>query len=165
MGAPLAGGTGFTQVAHLTPMLSIDSLTSEAEVREFEDRARRVLELPADGPIEWIVEPKYDGVSANLLYEEGRLVRGLTRGDGAIGEDVTRNLRTVRNIPLRFLGDGPFPAVLEVRGEVIMTKAGFARLQEEVDTTAATPRRNARNAGAGTLKRRDPAEVAAGEME
>ena len=110
VGAPLAKGSSFEKVAHLAPMLSIESLQTEEDVREFEERARRQLSLGEDDQLRWAVEPKFDGVSANLLYENGELMRGLSRGDGTHGEDITRNLRTIRNLPLQLTGDGPFPA-------------------------------------------------------
>lgn len=162
VGAPLPRGSSFATAAHLAPMISIESLMQRDEVVEFDARARRLLELP-DQPdavqLDWACEPKLDGVSANLLYEHGELVRGLSRGDGEKGEDITRNLRTVRNLPLRLLGSGPFPPRLEVRGEVIMTRADFARLQEQSETSQDTQFRNARNTTAGTLKLLDPAIV------
>ena len=101
VGAPLPEGRGFDQVRHKVPMLSIESLFTEEEVREFEQRILRFLQLESGAGLDWVVEPKFDGVSAALTYEHGRLVRGLSRGDGVIGEDISANLRTVRNIPLQ----------------------------------------------------------------
>jgi DNA ligase (NAD+) len=155
VGAPLAKGSSFATAAHLAPMGSIESLMTAAEVHEFVARARRALDLDESAPLTWACEPKLDGVSANLVYEHGRLVRGLSRGDGATGEDLTQNLRTVRNLPLRLLGDAP-PATIEVRGEVVMTKAAFAHLQATAETSAEGTFRNARNTVAGTLKLLDP---------
>jgi DNA ligase (NAD+) len=160
VGAPLAKGTGFAVVEHLVPMLSIDSLTSRDQVVEFDARTRRGLGLATDEALAWAVEPKLDGVSASLLYENGSLVRGLSRGDGVRGEDITRNLRTIRNLPLALRGPGPFPARVEVRGEVILSRAAFASLRERSETTTETPFRNARNAVAGSLKLLDPRSVA-----
>lgn len=160
VGAPLPRGSGFAIVEHLAPMLSIESLTSAGQVTEFEARARKLLELDSDAKLEWAVEPKLDGVSANVLYEHGRLVRGLSRGDGARGEDVTRNLSTIRNLPLQLLGKGPFPSRIEVRGEVIMSRTAFAALRARTETTTDTPFRNARNTVAGSLKLLDPHVVA-----
>ncbi len=165
VGAPLPKGQSLPTHAHLQPMLSIESLMTEPEAREFIARARKTLELADDAPLRWAAEPKLDGVSANLLYEDGVLVRGLSRGDGAVGEDITRSLRTVRNLPLRLLGAGPFPARMEVRGEVIMSKADFARLQEEQATSADATFRNARNTVAGTLKLQDPRIVSSRPMD
>src|SRR5262245_39966928 len=100
VGAPLPEGQGFEKVRHEVPMLSIDSLFDAGEVREFEEKIRRFLKTPEGTLFDWAVEPKLDGVSIALLYEDGRFVRGLTRGDGEVGEDVTTNLRTVRNLPM-----------------------------------------------------------------
>ncbi len=166
VGAPLPKGSSFDKADHLVPMLSIESLTNEEEVREFDARARKSLasdddeeEEREEAPLHWVAEPKLDGVSANLLYENGEFVRGLSRGDGTTGEDITQNLRTIRNLPLRLAIDDP-PARIEVRGEVIMNRDAFARLQAESETTQDTPFRNARNTVAGTLKLLDPRTVA-----
>jgi DNA ligase (NAD+) len=156
VGAPLPKGSSFATAPHLAPMGSIESLMAADEVREFVARARKLLALPDDQPLDWCCEPKLDGASANLLYEHGELVRGLSRGDGAEGEDLTRNLRTIRNLPLRLRGEGPFPSRIEIRGEVIMSKAGFAALQEHEETSGEGQFRNARNTVAGTLKLQDP---------
>ncbi len=161
IGSPLASGSGFAKANHLLPMLSIASLHTEEEVQDFVERARRHLKLPEDEDLSFVVEPKYDGVSASLLYENGQFVRGLSRGDGSQGEDITRNLRTIRNLPLQLMGKGPFPAVIEIRGEVILSQSAFARMQE----TAQTPFRNPRNAVAGSLKLLDPLTVAKRPME
>lgn len=156
VGAPLPKGSSFPTVAHLAPMGSIESLMAATEVREFGERAHKLLQLPAGAELRWSCEPKLDGASANLLYEHGNFVRGLSRGDGTQGEDLTTNLRTIRNLPLRLRGRGPFPARIEVRGEVIMSKRGFAALQEREETSAEGQFRNARNTTAGTLKLQDP---------
>ena len=160
VGAPLPEGQGFAKVRHEAPMLSIESLFAEEEVLEFEAKLRRFLK-EEDGPaFEWAVEPKFDGVSAALLYEDGVFVRGLTRGDGTVGEDITANLRTVRNLPLLLSGDArPVPPLLEVRGEVLMRRDAFQafnlRRAEAGQPTLANPR----NATSGALRRNDPAEV------
>lgn len=159
VGAPLPKGSSFATALHLAPMGSIESLMAADEVREFAARARKLLALPDGEPLVWSCEPKLDGASANLLYEHGVLVRGLSRGDGTQGEDLTQNLKTIRNLPLRFAGDGPFPARIEIRGEVIMSKAGFAALQEREETSSEGQFRNARNTTAGTLKLQDPRVV------
>lgn len=156
VGAPLPKGGAFPTAPHLLPMGSLESLTTPDEVRAFVQRARKLLDLDADAPLVWFCEPKLDGTSANLLYENGRFVRGLSRGDGERGEDLTQNLRTIRNLPLELHGEGPFPARLEVRGEVIMSKKAFARLQAREETTSEGTFRNARNTVAGTLKLLDP---------
>ncbi|MBL9077242.1 MAG: NAD-dependent DNA ligase LigA [Planctomycetes bacterium] len=156
VGAPLPKGGAFATAPHLSPMGSIESLTSADATREFVQRARKLLGLAADAELAWFCEPKLDGTSANLIYEHGALVRGLSRGDGEQGEDLTQNLRTIRNLPLRLQGDGPFPARIEIRGEVLLGKAGFARLQAREETSSEGTFRNARNTVAGTLKLLDP---------
>jgi len=107
VGAPLEEGSGFRTVRHSLPMLSLESLFTEEEVREFDEKVRRFLER--EEAVAYAAEPKFDGVSASLVYEAGVLALGLTRGDGVRGEDITANLRAVRSIPLRFVGSGPFP--------------------------------------------------------
>ena len=102
----------------------------------FVARARKLLELDDDDPLHWSCEPKLDGVSANLLYEDGVLIRGLSRGDGQTGEDLSRNLRTIRNLPDHLAGDGPFPARIEIRGEVIISRRGIAALQKREETSS-----------------------------
>jgi DNA ligase (NAD+) len=159
VGAPLPKGTPTETAQHLAPMGSIESLMEAVEVADFVGRARRLLDLEEDAGLRWSCEPKLDGVSANLLYENGVLTRALSRGDGQTGEDITRNIRTIRNLPLEFTGDGPFPPRIEIRGEVIMSKEAFARLQEREETTQLGTFRNARNTVAGTLKLQDPAIV------
>ncbi len=156
VGAPLAKGGSFATVAHLAPMGSIESLMAADEVREFDERVHRLLDLPADTALAWSCEPKLDGTSANLLYERGEFVRGASRGDGTQGEDLSQNLRTIRNLPLRLHGRGPFPERIEIRGEVIMSRTGFAALQEREETSSEGTFRNARNTVAGTLKLLDP---------
>ena len=165
VGAALPTGTGFETAEHLEPMLSIDSLTSESQVKEFADRARKLLEIEEGGSLEWTVEPKLDGVSASLFYENGELVRGLSRGDGTRGEVITRNLRTIRNIPLVLDKEASPPPRIEVRGEVILSRTSFHQLREQTETTTDTPFRNARNAAAGSLKLLNPREVARRRLE
>lgn len=165
VGAPLPKGATFGTYRHLAPMISIESIMSAGDVVEFDKRVRKQLELADDAKLEWAIEPKLDGVSASLLYEHGILVRGLSRGDGEQGEDITTNLRTIRNLPLRLLGDGPFPSRIELRGEVIMQRSEFAKLQEASELTSETPFRNARNTVAGTLKLQDPRIVASRPMD
>jgi DNA ligase (NAD+) len=150
-GQPVAG---FRPVRHRVPMLSIDNTYNAADLREFDARVRRWLK--GNGP-RYVIEQKVDGVSVTLLYEEGRLTLGATRGDGTRGDDITHNLRTVREIPLRLrAGRRRTPEVLEVRGEVYMTSAELSRLnklQKEQDERVFA---NARNATAGSLKLLDP---------
>ncbi len=166
VGAPLPEGTGFEKVRHEIPMLSIDSLFSAEEVREFEEKIRRFLKTPAGEAFDWAVEPKFDGVSIALFYEHGRFVRGVTRGDGEVGEDVTANLRTLRNLPLA-LTNRPraAPARLEVRGEVLMRRAAFQRFNQERAARGEPVLANPRNATSGAIRRNDPAEVARYPLE
>ena len=155
VGAPLPKGGKFETHEHLAPMGSLESLHTSDEVRDFARRAAKLLG-DAEQELVWSCEPKLDGTSANLLYENGRLVRGLSRGDGSSGEDLTRNLKTIRNLPLALGGEGPFPSRIEIRGEVIMQTAAFRRLQEREETSSEGTFRNARNTVAGTLKLLDP---------
>jgi len=152
-GGPISG---FRQVRHEVPMLSIENTYNEAEVREFDLRIRRLLK--GDAP-RYIVEQKIDGVSASLLYEKGIFTLGLTRGDGARGDDITHNLRMVRGIPLRLrVLDAPPPDVLEVRGEIYMTLAGLSKLNLMQAEQGEKVFANCRNAAAGSLKLLDPRE-------
>lgn len=150
----------FKPVQHLAPMLSLDNTYSPAEVREFAGRVQRLL--PGE-PLEWVVEPKVDGVAINLRYDEGIFTLGATRGDGTTGDDITGNLRTIRNLPLRLpdliQGARP-PARMEIRGEIYLTRAGFQRLNERRVAQGEEPFANARNACAGSLKQLDPRIVA-----
>ncbi|MDR1728566.1 MAG: NAD-dependent DNA ligase LigA [Acidobacteriota bacterium] len=157
-GAPIAG---FRQVEHAVPMLSIENTYNDAELREFDQRVRRLLE--GDEP-RYVVEHKIDGVSAALVYERGVFTLGLTRGDGLRGDDITHNLRTVRDIPLQLRtapSGGLFPDVpdvLEIRGEVYMTHTDLSRLNKEQSERGERLFANPRNAAAGSLKLLDPRE-------
>lgn len=156
VGAPVRERRGFAKAKHRVPMLSLESLTSEEEVRDFVERARKSLELSEEDPaLTWSLEPKYDGVSASLTYEDGVLVRGLSRGDGSTGELVTENYRRVRGVPEKLSGKN-LPSVIEVRGEVLLERARFLELQTGQEERGETVFRNARNAVAGALKRIDP---------
>lgn len=166
VGAPLPEGTGFEKVRHEVPMLSIDSLFTVEEVREFELKLRRYLKTPDEAQFDWAVEPKFDGVSIALFYERGTFVRGLTRGDGEVGEDVTANLRTVRNLPLVLAGPAQtHPAKLEVRGEILMRRPAFQRFNAERVRREEPVLANPRNATSGAVRRNDPAEVARYPLE
>lgn len=166
VGAPLPEGQGFEKVRHEVPMLSIDSLFTAEEVREFGARIARFLGLEDPDTLDWSVEPKFDGVSASLVYEHGTLARGVTRGDGQVGEDVTANLRTVRNLPLELeAGRHPAPALLEVRGEVLIRRDRFEAFNQRRVEVGLDPMANPRNAAAGALRRNDPAEVARYPLE
>lgn len=142
----------FRQVEHAVPMLSLNNAFSDEEVTAFDRRCREGL---GKEPVDYACEPKFDGLAITLRYEHGVFVQGATRGDGYSGEDVTQNLRTVRNIPLRLSGSG-VPAVLEVRGEVLMLRRDFERLNERQRAAGDKEFANPRNAAAGSLRQLDP---------
>ncbi len=144
---------GFATVRHKVKMLSLDNTYSEDELKEWEDKLRRMLKKSVN--LDYMAELKIDGVSCALTYEKGVLVRGATRGDGEVGEDVTENLKTVRSIPLKLLGRD-IPSVIEVRGEVYMDKDDFLRLNREKIKNNESPFANPRNAASGSLKLLDP---------
>ena len=146
-----------TQVAHRVPMLSIDNTYSLAELREFGARTAKLLEGES---IEWVVELKVDGVAVALIYEDGLLARALTRGNGVVGDDITHNVRTVADVPLRLCG-GDVPAVLEVRGEVYMTNTDLVQLNEAQQQQGEAPFANTRNVTAGSIRMLDPRVCAA----
>jgi len=148
-GAPLPE---FGQVRHRAPMLSLNNAFTEDDAAAFDRRCREGLDV---AEVEYAVEPKFDGLAITLIYENGVFVQGATRGDGFTGEDVTQNLRTVRNIPLRLHGE-LIPARLEVRGEVLMYRADFDRLNERQRAANAKVFVNPRNAAAGSLRQLDP---------
>jgi DNA ligase (NAD+) len=155
VGAPAS--TRFQKVEHLTPMGSLEKVTTdEAIVKWAGDVARR---LDGDDPVAYVLEPKIDGLAINLTYENGVFVRGATRGDGEIGEDVTVNLRTIPSIPLRLLADD-VPSLVEVRGEVYMPLSGFRELNERLVAEDKKPTPNPRNAAAGSLRQKNPAVTA-----
>ncbi|WP_254839517.1 NAD-dependent DNA ligase LigA [Natronomonas marina] len=146
-------------VEHVAPMLSIDSSGEAADVRAFDERVRERLEAAGDdGPVEYLCEPKFDGLSVELVYEEGKLERAATRGDGESGDDVTANVRTIRSVPLELVGD--YPDFLAVRGEVFMPKAAFQSYNRERIERGDDPFANPRNAAAGTLRQLDPSVTA-----
>ncbi len=147
---------GFAKVAHIVPMLSLDNAFAPEDVTDFVDRIRRFLGLSEDVAVPLAAEPKIDGLSANLLYEDGVFVRGATRGDGAVGEDITANLRHVAGLPMR-LKDGNHPARIEIRGEVYMSKDGFLKLNAEREKAGEPVFANPRNAAAGSLRQLDAA--------
>ena len=182
--------SGLSKVPHARPMLSLENAFSAEEVGEFVGRVRRFLALPADALVAMTAEPKIDGLSCSLRYEKGELVLAATRGDGAIGEDVTANVRTITDVPQQLLpspsgegqgagesrgsqtlaptpqspplkGRGRVPDILEVRGEVYMSKPDFAALNERQEAAGGKIFANPRNASAGSLRQKDPSVTAA----
>jgi len=147
---PLAA---FEQIQHQMPMLSLDNVFSEDDLRAFNQRIKDRLKTEEE--IEFTAEPKLDGLAISLRYEDGRLIYAATRGDGSTGENVTQNVRTMESVPLRLIGSG-YPEVLEVRGEVFMPKAGFERLNRLAKEKGEKEFANPRNAAAGSLRQLDP---------
>ena len=147
---------GFATVKHREKMLSLDNTYSIEELKSWQDKIKRMLKR--DVAIDYMVEPKIDGVSCALTYEKGRLILGATRGDGQTGEDVTANIKTIKAIPLRLRGD-KLPDVLEIRGEVCIEKKDFTSLNEQRVRNGEAPFANPRNAASGSLKLLDPAIV------
>jgi len=148
----------FRKVRHSLPMLSLDNAFAEADVLDFAGRIARFLKLP-DDKIDFSAEPKIDGLSMSLRYEGGELITAATRGDGAVGEDVTANIRTLEDVPQKLKGRN-IPEICEVRGEVYMTKHAFLALNERQKATGDTIFANPRNSAAGSLRQKDPAITA-----
>jgi DNA ligase (NAD+) len=142
----------FRKVRHASPMGSLEKVSNDEALRKWGDDVRK--RLGGDEPVAFVIEPKIDGLAINLTYEDGVLTRGATRGDGVQGEEVTVNLRTIRSLPLRMLGDG-LPALLEVRGEVYMPLSGFRKLNEQLLAEGKKVAPNPRNAAAGSLRQKD----------
>lgn len=159
-----APDTAFGTVPHGMPMLSLGNAFDEGELTAFDARVKERLRadglLAPEAEVEYLAEYKFDGLAVNLRYENGVLVRGTTRGDGFEGEDVTANIRTIRNIPLRLLPNAPWPEVLEVRGEVLMLLSEFDALNEANKVLGEKPYANPRNAAAGSLRQLDPRHTA-----
>src|ERR1700676_3325179 len=152
---------GFVKVRHSTPMLSLDNTYNEEELRAWE---RRVHELTGRSDVDYVCELKLDGMSLALVYEGGKLVRGVTRGDGSIGEDVTLNVRTVRSVPLSIpkekLKKAGVPPDFEVRGELLMPLAAFKKMNEDRESKGLSSFANPRNATAGTVRQLESRETA-----
>lgn len=146
----------FTEVRHLEPLLSLSNVFSAEELRAFDERVRSGL--PAGSKVEYVMEPKIDGLACSLIYENGKLVRAATRGDGVVGENVTANVRTIRSIPLTLkVPEGEaVPELLDVRGEVYMPRQAFMRLNEQRAERGESEFANPRNAAAGSLRQLDP---------
>jgi len=164
-GEPLAS---FSQVSHEMPMLSLDNAFNEEDMNDFNRRVIDRLNPDEKGDdhkaIEYACEPKLDGIAVSLMYENGILVQGATRGDGQIGENITENVRTINSIPLKLLG-GSFPSRLEVRGEIYMPKSAFNSLNLEAERLGNKPFVNPRNAAAGSLRQLDPKITASRKLE
>jgi len=160
-GQPLAG---FSQLTHEMPMLSLDNAFNTSDMQDFDRRLHDRLGLPIEQPLAFGCEPKLDGIAVSLLYRDGLLERGATRGDGTTGEDITVNVRTISSIPLRLMGDD-WPEVLEVRGEIYMPKAGFNAFNQRALAQGDKPFVNPRNAAAGSLRQLDPRITAKRPLE
>ncbi|MEE8505902.1 MAG: NAD-dependent DNA ligase LigA, partial [Kiloniellales bacterium] len=160
-----APATGFAKVRHRAPMLSLGNAFGDDEVAEFLARIRRFLNIKDNEEVAVLAEPKIDGVSASLRYEDGRFVQGATRGDGTTGEDITANLRTIGDLPTELKGRAPdvlqVPKVLEIRGEVYMRRDAFQALNKRQEGTGEKVFANPRNAAAGSLRQLDPQITAA----
>jgi DNA ligase (NAD+) len=158
-GRPLSA---FAQVQHAIPMLSLDNVFDDDALRDFDRRVRE--RLNGIDAVEYACEPKLDGIAVSLLYRDGILVQGATRGDGTTGEDITGNVRTIPSIPLRLMGSG-WPQILEVRGEIYMPRAAFAAINEAARQRGEKGFMNPRNAAAGSLRQLDPSVTASRRLE
>ncbi|WP_373818916.1 NAD-dependent DNA ligase LigA, partial [Porphyromonas loveana] len=152
---------GFVSVQHERPMLSLGNTYNYDEVGDF---YRRVADGLGGHPFEIVAELKFDGLSISLIYEDGALVRAVTRGDGITGDDVTANVRTIRSIPLRLRGEN-YPRLLEVRGEILLPFKEFERINSEREAAGEPPFANPRNAASGTIKQLDPRIVASRNLD
>ncbi|GLQ53471.1 NAD-dependent DNA ligase LigA [Devosia nitrariae] len=162
VGAPPA--EGFAKVRHAVPMLSLAKAYTDQDVVDFIERGRRFFERDKDLELAFTAEPKIDGLSASLRYENGVFVQGATRGDGAVGEDITVNLRTIKDIPQKLQGSG-WPEVIEIRGEVYMTYAEFEALRERSAAAGGQEYVNPRNTAAGSLRQKDPSVTASRNLK
>ena len=146
---------GFSKVELKVPMLSLSNIFKKEDIIDFTERIRRYLNIPSSEELEFIAEPKIDGLSFSARYEKGHFVQGSTRGDGAIGEDITANLKTLADLPLLLKGS-QIPDVIEIRGEVYMRKSDFFALNQEQEQEGKRLFANPRNAAAGSLRQLDP---------
>ena len=153
--APLSG---FSKVKHRVPMLSLGNAFEREDVVDFITRMQRFMNLSPEQSIECVAEPKIDGLSASLIYENGVFVQGATRGDGEVGEDITQNLNTIPSIPKKL--SGTFPPIIEIRGEVYMERGDFIKMNEHQEREGKAPFANPRNAAAGSLRQLDPSITA-----
>jgi DNA ligase (NAD+) len=159
-----APAEGFAKIRHQVPMLSLAKAYTDQDVVDFIDRAHRFFERDKDLKLAFTAEPKIDGLSASLRYENGVFVKGATRGDGSVGEDITENLRTIADIPPKLLGSG-WPEVIEIRGEVYMTYAEFEALKERSAAAGGQNYVNPRNTAAGSLRQKDPSVTASRNLK
>ncbi|MDA7826339.1 NAD-dependent DNA ligase LigA [Porticoccaceae bacterium] len=154
----------FSQVKHEVPMLSLDNAFSDQEMTDFDRRIKDRINYASGQKLSYACEPKLDGVAVSLIYQNGLLVRGATRGDGSIGEDITANVRTIKSIPLRLQGDD-YPDLLEVRGEIYMPREGFNEFNRKAREAGEKPFVNPRNAAAGSLRQLDSKITATRPLE
>lgn len=145
----------FTAISHRLPLLSLENAANESETRDFDLRVKKLLGLATDHEINYVCEPKIDGLAIELVYTDGALTTASTRGDGVTGEDVTENVRTIRSLPLQLTGTD-IPPLLEVRGEVFLSLAAFQRINRDKEENGESPFVNPRNAAAGSLRQLDP---------
>src|ERR1700722_10909363 len=150
----------FNQVKHKYPMISLANTYSEEELSEFDTRVRKAV----GDDVEYVCELKYDGVAISLIYQNGKLQQGITRGDGVQGDDVTTNIKTIKSIPLGLTGDD-YPEEFEVRGEIFIPLKTFERINKEREDIGEEPFANPRNSASGTLKMQDSAEVARRKLD
>jgi DNA ligase (NAD+) len=155
--------TSFATIEHAAPMLSLDSDQSEASLRRFDERVRKGL--GEDFPVEYVLEPKLDGASVELVYRDGALLQASTRGDGRRGEGITANVRTIQSVPLRLRTERPVPPFVAIRGEVVMHSEDFEKFNEALMAEGKEPYANPRNAAAGALRQLDPQITAARPLD
>ena len=152
----------FPKVAHLVPMLSLENSYNEDDLADWDRKARELTGLEE---LEYCIEPKFDGASISLLYEDDRLLRGVTRGDGVIGDEITTNIRQIRSVPLSAAFSRYGIQLIEIRGEVLMNKNNFKKYNDALAEQGFEPLANPRNAAAGSLRIKDPKEVSRRNLE